>query len=548
MFLRTIDAKEGTPRTVALRRIFRETAIALVVVFLLFAPYLAQFLRVGKHMEDVRKGRNAFWFMWQPGDLQSLLACMIGISLLAVLIREILRAIGLRLLLKLWDHAFVLALGGGLLANLWFHSQRPHGYYIGQFGMEIQTGWLLLFAVAAYSMARPELGLVRRCGQLCLVLSPAMLIVLWQFTQLPIIKTRHEQPFVPQTATAMMSASTNWAAPNHSVYLFIFDEWSYSRTYQNYSLSPEFRNLAELSAQATVFHNAHSPGTHTHKSLPCILRGTPDCPEITYLTPGFMPTTDFVPASAYPSIFSNASCDDYQKIMLNWGFATNIWIDRELNYRNSYSCYARSDKLTESMALHLYNAVFFWTDPWTTLVYDKLKPYHQKHNGLLTYQRLRDDIKTVLSNRSEQTFAIFHYPLPHPPYLLNPDGSYRGYDPNNHVSANVEGYRRNLAYLDKLIGEFVEVIKATGQFDDSMLILTSDHSWRSDPHMTQPTDEILTHVPLIVKYPGQRQPLTINADFRTYQLGKLIGRGLREQDMLKQVALVHDSSVLLPSP
>lgn len=532
----SVNAKDGTlANSGALRRLARETTAALVVVFLLFAPYLAQFLRVGKHLEDVHKGRNAFWFMWQPGDLWSLLACIAGITLLAVGVRELLRYAGLCRLLRLYDHVFVLALGGGLLANLWFHTQRLHGFSIGQFGMETQTGWVLLFAAAAYSLARSDFILILRCRQFCQILSPAILIVLWQLMQLPTIQSRQERPLASSANTTAFIPAANRATANHPVYLFIFDEWSYTRTYKDGRLRPEFRNLAELSAQATIFHNAHSPAHKTYESIPSIFRATPDRPEIADLTPGFMSNDRFVPATAYPSIFTIAGCGNYHKTMLQWGFAINIWLDDELDVRHSYSCYPRAEGVAASAALHLYNAAFFWTDPWTNLAYQKLKSQVEVRSGLATYQWIRDDTMRVLGSKPERAFAILHYPLPHPPYIVNADGSYRGYDPKNHVSANVEGYQRNLAYLDTLVGEFVKAIKSAGRFDDCLLILTSDHSWRNDPVVTQPTDENLTHVPLIVKFPGQQQPSRVDADFRTYHLGELIGRGLRGESMPQQV-------------
>ena len=66
--------------------------------------------------------------------------------------------------------------------------------------------------------------------------------------------------------------------------------------------------------------------------------------------------------------------------------------------------------------------------------------------------------------------------LPHEPFILNPDGSYRGPDESAWVRPNIEGYTRNLVCLDRLIGRFVQALKdflAQSQF---LLITHNQHT------------------------------------------------------------------------
>jgi hypothetical protein len=70
---------------------------------------------------------------------------------------------------------------------------------------------------------------------------------------------------------------------------------------------------------------------------------------------------------------------------------------------------------------------------------------------------------------------------------------------------------------------FTGALKASGRYDDALIIFTSDHAWPQDPdweagRLTEPR----THVPLIVKLPGQTRPLTIESRFVTSSLGALI--------------------------
>jgi hypothetical protein len=62
--------------------------------------------------------------------------------------------------------------------------------------------------------------------------------------------------------------------------------------------------------------------------------------------------------------------------------------------------------------------------------------------------------------------------------------------------------------------------------------------------VTNPSNEESTHVPLVVKFPGQQQASRVDADFRTCHLGELIARGLRGDGMPQQVVQIQDPSTI----
>ncbi|MFB6212574.1 MAG: sulfatase [Candidatus Magasanikbacteria bacterium] len=70
-------------------------------------------------------------------------------------------------------------------------------------------------------------------------------------------------------------------------------------------------------------------------------------------------------------------------------------------------------------------------------------------------------------------------------------------------------YDAGLAYLDHRIGEIIEHLKKEGIYDETMIIITSDHGelFGEDGlfyHALSIRQELI-HVPLIVKYPGQEE-------------------------------------------
>jgi len=69
-------------------------------------------------------------------------------------------------------------------------------------------------------------------------------------------------------------------------------------------------------------------------------------------------------------------------------------------------------------------------------------------------------------------------------------------------------YRDQIRYTDKLLGKFLGQLKALSLFDQSLIIVTSDHGTSFDPvHPGRNIDSEETfRIPLIVKRPGQHDP------------------------------------------
>lgn len=78
----------------------------------------------------------------------------------------------------------------------------------------------------------------------------------------------------------------------------------------------------------------------------------------------------------------------------------------------------------------------------------------------------------------------------------------------------VSQYDGAIAYLDQKIGELIAHLKQNGQYDQTLIIITSDHGEafgekRIVGHNSSVYQDQV-HVPLIVKYPGQTQPERID--------------------------------------
>ena len=118
---------------------------------------------------------------------------------------------------------------------------------------------------------------------------------------------------------------------------------------------------------------------------------------------------------------------------------------------------------------------------------------------------------------------FLHILLPHLPWNYLPSG--RAYhlgitpvpglnveqwqDAPQAVRQARDRYLMQVGFVDRLIGELVAHLKATGTFDDTLLILTADHGVSFRPndsrrHVTATNVQDLLPVPLFVKRPNQR--------------------------------------------
>ena len=127
------------------------------------------------------------------------------------------------------------------------------------------------------------------------------------------------------------------------------------------------------------------------------------------------------------------------------------------------------------------------------------------HLDLTTYYsmtlRCWRDTLDVLATSPARSCVLLHVPVPHSPYVFEPDGGYR---PPSEGVGDVEG-----------------------KFDRAMIVITSDHGWQFEHDPAYQTDpDWDRHVPLIVKRPGQRAGEVVDEPILTVQVGEMVEKRL----------------------
>lgn len=138
----------------------------------------------------------------------------------------------------------------------------------------------------------------------------------------------------------------------------------------------------------------------------------------------------------------------------------------------------------------------------------------------LSFDRARAKLKAA----SDRTFMWVHLGVPHYPYFKMPAGTPD--DPLRHVGqgkyvyrdgakdpASVrrleEAYESYVRFGDGELGRFLTGLKHDGLWDDTLLVVLSDHGEEfgtdTEGHGNGTLSEDVTHIPLLVHRPGQRR-------------------------------------------
>lgn len=503
----------------------KQFLISLFVVFLHFAGQIRY----------LTAPTNRYDLMWDGHRAAALLVALVGVAVVALLVARVLMLLARRarhpLGQRLLGHAFLLAVVSGVAAAL----PVPASWVGTALGKMV---WLVGVALIGWSLARPGSALVRRACSLCLVFSPAPLIMMLQVLFWP---SWH----APAQAAATSQAETAGKTP---VFIFLFDEWSRPRSMPDGEFRPAFPHLRQLCTQAVRCRQSLSPADRTLLSVPRLLfQGGGKV--VNRRGKLFWKDGDAeLPTTEAPSLFSQAKQHGYRTYAVSAFHPLRRMLGKQVDSCIDYPYYAYGETLLAEAVHAVRRNVQFWRDPISPRVDLSLR-----HIAFAKYQRIvqlraREHIGRVLDTCPPNTLAFFHVTPPHHPYIWNPDGTHRS-DYSEHFDSPI-GYERNLRCTDSLVGQFVARLRAAGRFDDALVILTSDHSWRFDPeHEFKEHAPWMHYVPLIIKLPGQRRPIVFDAPIATNQLKPLVDAVLAgERDVQRLVQILHRVADGRPAP
>lgn len=389
--------------------------------------------------------------------------------------------------------------------------------------------WILLGGFVVWAILKNSKKIKIFCITFCFISSP--IIPIFTFNALgykSFISNRGSIPTPSETNNHKLKNTRN-------VYIFIFDEWSYKRSFNNRELIPEFRNLKQFADQALVFQNARSPGAHTFTSMPAFLFQTMSRFNLEENQMGFQ-GKEFHPLNKIKNIFHHPRELGFYTAMIGAAMPYGDLLENSVDFCKAICVYKRfGDGFFDVAKYHLLTAGLLLPAPLLRSQRSLISEYFFNRFQVNRIDITHKLFKSIVENQTSSTFSVFHYMIPHFPYIFNRDGHKKLF----HIYKwNPSNYYDNLAYLDRKIGEIISVLKKANKFDSSLIIMTSDHSWREDPDYDKTNwwwRYKKYHVPLFIKMPHQKYSIEIDSKFNTFKLGNFVNRYLDEDFTLDEV-------------
>jgi len=363
----------------------------------------------------------------------------------------------------------------------------------------IVMAWI--FAIAKY---RDQLA--HFCTVIIFMFAPYIVVTLVQATSV-FTKLEPKSQFHPHSVDPVRSLHNPFGI---NVVWIIFDETDYRLCFEKRPVDLQLPAFDRFRKNAFWATRAYSPSDATQVSLPALLTGIP------------LKTTKPVGARQLDLIRADSSA------LVDFGSQETIF-DRIKNHHGStalFGWFLPYSRVMHNVDLaHDYPRYSFFTSDkllntllvqWLEICDTRFIPVNNTllgNNHIDILKSMQSDVLSAVKNQNP-SLMFLHYPLPHSPYIYNRKNNIVGFNKNSH-----EGYLDNMALADRCLAELRKEMEQKGSWDNSMIIISSDHHWRTNTY-DGVTD--FEHVPFMVKLPHQQKGMTYGNTFNTVLTQELI--------------------------
>jgi len=253
-------------------------------------------------------------------------------------------------------------------------------------------------------------------------------------------------------------------------------------------------NIDGLSDEALRATNGYANAPHTRAAFPAILTGTYPWAHGGYETLG----------SERPSLAERMADGGYA----TGGFHSNPYLEAEFGYDRGFDRFvSNSESVSRLAAVRRRLTKVFSGDRKDTFLYRAIEQAHALSSRVtgvdigvpyLSGEALNETVASWLEDTTEPLFLWAHYMDPHDPYLPRPDTVSQDIPRRRSIRLQkrltsdpdaIDGderadlmrlYRGEVEYLDRCIGELLEVIRT--ELEPTLVVLTADHGEAFDEH------------------------------------------------------------------
>lgn len=399
--------------------------------------------------------------------------------------------------------------------------------------LEVAPAWLswalniVLLAIMALFCFRRD-RVVRTVDATCLVLSPIIVIY---FSILITAAPVSERIELERSHPRGMSGER----PIKKILIFLFDAMSYHRTFDGGIDAEEYPNLARAAERACVFENAYSPGNSTVISIPGIFCG--EVGRYSFGTSRPCLVIDGVKRdiAKLPNLFEDMQTKGYWTAVYTYSVPYGAFFSRGIDHFEIRGGNRTAGKNSLLLAGKLYQKMLltrfgkFLQEDTKDRITDHKESLRQEQEWQVwlhktAHRRIRDDRNVV---------AFIHYKVPHWPYMFEREGpkDVAGVEVKSGMEWDGPGYLDNLRFADTIIGELLDTLESQPDADQTLVIITGDHSVRADPLLDALDAREACHVPLIVRLPGQTESRVIETPFSLAGLKDVLARVVSAENL-----------------
>lgn len=455
---------------------------------------------------------NRFYTHWQRSDAVALLVIVLMTAAAAVWLALLVRARGGPAARRFLRWLLVLALADAGLGFVVRLAEKPAPWL--RWGVPA----VALAAVCA-ALLFAERRVYRTAVIVALLLSPLGVILLGQLLAVPPVDVRSQ--------VNASAASRPAPARKSPIVLVIFDDWSWFRSSRDGEFLESLPNLRALTATSFHFTDARSPGPHTIESIPeLIAESEPpkfaEFPEHGWWV-GDGPTA---PEAPEPRLFTEAARAGYTGRLIGFYLPYRELVGETVPEVLTDTYVPQGETMSGKIGFAVVRSLQAMGDPalrWVGRWFDERE--FNRHWFVMN-SRIRARVMESLGTLEPGTFMLAHFGLPHAPFVFSAEGAFQPDSAKERMEGSLPKYAEHIRFVDLLVGEMVSQLRKRGMFDETMLIITSDHNWVSEPD--RGLREQRTAVPLVIKWPGQREGTRVSTRICMVGVQVLLGRVERD--------------------
>jgi hypothetical protein len=382
---------------------------------------------------------------------------------------------------------------------------------------------VIAFFLTVFVLARRSRQIISIARAIVLIFSPFVLVTFSQAAW-SLVRSRPANAAAKNRSAA--DAGSN-IRPATRVLWLIFDELDYRAAFVARPSSIELPELDRLRAESIVATNAYPPAGVTLQSIPALVTGRlvssariADCDKLMLTFDG---TSEPVSWSKQPNIFSRTRAIGGSTAVVGWYHPYCRVLSDDLTRCSLTALGIESESDRHSHSVTQSMLAYFWRVsrilPIVREVLPKSSGPDERWESMYVegLKRIGQESAAAAAD-ANLSLTMIHFPAPHPPCL---------YDRRKDDFTFESGcnYFDNLELADRTFGELRRAMEEAGLWDDTVVLVSSDHWWRigtwpQDHSWTEEEQAVISEgvdyrVPFMLKLKRERKGSIYHPSFNT---------------------------------